>query len=135
MFQGMKTKILKLTSLLVAVAFYAASGCVTPQIPLPPPSVDDLIFTSVDPTKKTISISSTGDNLDRYMSARISVYNTATESGVIVRGAPLTGAFKTPPLPVEDGDQLEVRYTFRDELSDQICIVATFKAGQPRLCP
>ncbi|MGE0786934.1 MAG: hypothetical protein AB7S26_14775 [Sandaracinaceae bacterium] len=105
---------LRLALLAIAAlpAGLAIDGCAAPGVPVPPPTA--LIES---PPDMDGNVTITGMARD---SAYVSCFNDATEMGVIVRAAPVTGEF-TAVLPAMTGDNIVIwQYDGTDAPSMQL---------------
>ena len=107
-------------------------GCNTPQIPLPPPVIDDLAMRLVDSQRSWIQLESRPSLTTR--SASVRVINSRSGNGVIA-SADENGAFVTPPLPALESDQLSIDYERGSETSQVLCVVVSLANGSLSLCP
>ena len=90
-------------------------GCVTPQIPLPPPDIEDISFKVVEPGGNEIEIS--GAPNPGLAGAAIMVINNRTGYGTVAR-ADVDGSYITWPILALDQDTLDISYVVDREASD-----------------
>lgn len=96
-------------------------GCNAPQIPLPPPVIDDLSFALSDAEGSHGTLSGSAENTPEMANSSVRVVNLRDQHGVITPAA-ADGSFETRPFEVRDGDDLQVDYTVDTELSEGLCV-------------
>lgn len=93
----------------------AGAACYTPSVPLPPPLIENMQFTS-GTTTGTVVLSSPPET--QIGAARFSVFNESQAIGVIfVSNA--DGSFTSPPFPGAEGDYIRVSYEKGDQNADR----------------
>jgi hypothetical protein len=109
-----------LSRLRIAVAAAAlalvATACYTPSVPLPPPLVQNMAFSSGTVTD-TVILSSPAE--PQIGPARFSIFNVSRGSGVIFV-ANSDGSFTSPPFPGAEGDYVQISYE-KDNDSAELC--------------
>jgi hypothetical protein len=99
----------------LALALGLCTACYTPSVPLPPPLVEQMVFTSAQ-TAGTVILSSPAQS--QIGAARFSVYNVSQGMGVIFLSN-ADGSFTSPPLPGADGDYIDVSYEANNTSADR----------------
>jgi hypothetical protein len=119
--------------LALMLAVLGAGGCNTPQIPLPPPVVEDMSFQLTDRASETGRLRGNGENTPQMAGATVRVINLRDDYGVLAPAGD-DGSFETRPFVVRDGDDLRVDYSFDEERSDSVCVTVGY--DEPvRACP
>jgi hypothetical protein len=122
----------------IAIAFILllslGNGCVTPNIPLPPPPLDTLSFKVIDPAQDQVVIR--GSANPTYRGYLVFFYNLRSGEGVISQADPADGSFETNPIKVQDQDQLEFWAARRQEdtPSDVACVQLDVPQGGMTTC-
>ena len=93
----------------IAVAVILVAGCVTPMIPLPPPSPTYMSLTIPDETKGVAQFLYSPSSTDTsHNGAYFFVFNEDTGKGIIQQ-ADASGAIKSSdPIVVKDGHRISV---------------------------
>lgn len=98
----------------LALALGLCTACYTPSVPLPPPLVEQMQFTSGQ-TAGTVTLSSPAQA--QIGAVRFSVFNVSKGMGVIfVSNA--DGSFTSPPFVGADGDYIDISYESNNESAD-----------------
>lgn len=127
----MRNAILKLAAALVLVLL-VATACVTPQIPLPPPSIELMGVTVTDPDREVIELSSPANT--QTHNALVIIFNESSGDGVVTKAA-ADGSFHTIPFSAAEGDRLNIFYKRAEEYSDDTCGVVRYAKGGLDACP
>jgi hypothetical protein len=108
-------------------------GCVTPSVPLPPPDLPALTFSS-DTTPGLVVI--TGKPSQRHANARFYVFDFTTGDGVITKAAG-DGSFSSMPFGGGNGDGVQIYYDTTDgDRSQDVCTTLQLNVGLISLeCP
>lgn len=109
---------------LVVAALAALSGCNTPQIPLPPPVIEDISFALVDAEAKLGRVSGSGKGTPQMANSTVRVINLRDGYGVIAP-ASADGSFETRLILVLERDDLQIDYSFESEQSDSLCVTVS----------
>ena len=95
-------------------------GCVTPSIPIPPPSAELMTFTLSGPVGETTAIFEYPQH-PTLVDAVVYVYNRDKGVGVIEAARPDGSVGPTAPVRAEIGDQIVVSFQ-RDDQTASTCI-------------
>jgi len=98
-----------------ALALAICAACNTPSVPLPPPLVETMRFTTAG-TAGTVTLSSPAE--PQFGSVRFSIFNVSQGLGVIFISNP-DGSFTSPAFPGNDGDYIDISYDLNDESADR----------------
>ena len=98
----------------VALALGGVSACYTPSVPLPPPLVQNMQFTS-GTAAGTVILTSPAE--PQIGAARFSVFNVSRGTGVIFVAAS-DGSFTSPAFNGLEGDYIEISYEKGNETAD-----------------
>ena len=101
------SRIARIATLLVVVVELAASACLTPSIPIPPPDPELMNF-EIDSTlgEGRFSYPATGN----YERAVVYVFNRRAGSGIITTAAADGSVAPTSPFPAALGDQVVITF-------------------------
>jgi hypothetical protein len=94
-----------LCKLAVLAALLGLASCITPSIPIPPPSPDRMEF-EVDITAGTSTFSYPPE--DNYSDAVVYVFNRTVGEGIITTANADGSISATPPFPANFGDEVAV---------------------------
>ncbi len=97
----------------------AASGCITPSIPIPPPEPSEMRF-PIDVQNGTATFSY-GPEIN-FAGALVYVYNRSRMVGVIAQARADGSVGPTEPFPAGDGDNVTVTFQTSDDASAS-CVV------------
>lgn len=104
---------------LLAVLGLSAGGCITPSIPIPPPSPEAMVFeVDVDTGAATFSYPPT----DIYAGAIVYVFNRTAGVGVIDTARDDGGVGPTAPFPAALDDEIAVTFETEDQVVST-CVV------------
>ena len=108
----------------LALALGLCTACYTPSVPLPPPLIENMSFTTGTATGTVILTSPPQTQIG---AVRFSVFNVSQSIGVIfVSNA--DGSFTSPPFPGNEGDYIDVSYDQNNESADRC---TTLHVGAP----
>lgn len=107
-------------------------GCNTPQIPLPPPVIEDLSFTLVDESQHLGRLAGSGENTPHMAGATVRAINLRDGYGVMAPAA-ADGSFETRPFELRHDDDVQLDYSLAGELSDPLCLTVHYD-GPPSPC-
>lgn len=100
----------------LALALGLCTACYTPSVPLPPPLVENMQFTSAaDPG--TVILTSPAQ--PQIGAARFSIFNESQGRGVIFV-ANTDGSFTSPPFSGNEGDYIQISYDAGND-SAELC--------------
>jgi hypothetical protein len=105
-------------ALVTLAALLVAAGCITPSIPIPPPSPERMVF-DLDATGGTATFAYPPD--DNYAEAIVHVFNRTLGEGVITTAAS-DGRITTSPFPADLGNEVSVTIE-ADEQTVSTCVV------------
>jgi len=106
---------LRLALAVAALALGLTTACYTPSVPLPPPLVENMTFTSGQ-TAGPVVLSSPAQ--PQIGAARFSVFNVSQGMGVIFV-ANGDGSFTSPPFPGNEGDYISISYDKGNDSADR----------------
>jgi hypothetical protein len=118
------------TQLLLAAAL-AVAGCVTPSIPIPPPSPENMTF-EVDDTGGSASFEYGPDA--SYASATVYVFNRTRGVGVIDTARENGSVGPTAPFPGVTDDEIVVTFERDGELGATCVRLAAGPSSSGREC-
>jgi hypothetical protein len=97
---------LRSLALVVVLAFLAGlGGCITPSIPIPPPSPERMTF-ELDDTTNTATFAYPAE--DNYADAIVYIYNRTLGEGIITTADAEGRITTTPPFPAELNNEIAV---------------------------
>jgi hypothetical protein len=103
----------------------ALLGCTTPSVPLPPPDLQALTFSSASPGLVQIS----GKPSSRHADARFYVFDFGTGDGVITQAAH-DGSFSSMPFGGNNGDGVQIYFDTPDgDRSQDVCTTLQLNVG------
>jgi len=91
-------------SLVALIVLLALPSCVTPSVPIPPPSPERMVF-DIDTDLGTATFEYDPD--PSYANAVVYVFNRTAGSGVITTAAS-DGSVISEPFPATDGDEVVI---------------------------
>jgi hypothetical protein len=111
-------RLLSRVRIVVAAAALAlvATACYTPSVPLPPPLVQNMTFSS-GAAADTVILTSPAEA--QIGPARFSIFNVSRGTGVIFV-ANSDGSFTSPPFPGVEGDYIQISYDKEND-SAELC--------------
>ena len=118
-----------ITGFIWLTAVIGVGACNTPQIPLPPPLVDDIAFALTAPGSTQGQVSGTVPTVAGIQTLTVRVINFRDKHGVIAPADLSTGAFQTKPFEIQDGDRLDLNYTTEFESSETLCVSTSYTQG------
>lgn len=97
---------LRLVVAAAALALGLATACYTPSVPLPPPLVQNMTFTTGQAAGTVVLTSPPEPQIG---AARFSIFNVSQGTGVIFI-ANSDGSFTSPAFPGSEGDYIQIAY-------------------------
>ncbi len=91
------------------------TACYTPSVPLPPPLVENMQFTTGQ-TAGTVVLTSPAE--PQIGAARFSIFNASQGTGVIFVSNS-DGSFTSPPFPGNEGDYIQISYEVGNDSADR----------------
>jgi hypothetical protein len=105
---------LRIALVAAALALGLTTACYTPSVPLPPPLVQNMMFTSGQ-TAGSVILSSPAQ--PQIGAARFSIFNVSQGMGVIFV-ANGDGSFTSPPFAGNEGDYISISYEKGSDTSE-----------------
>ena len=119
----------------LSILVVLATGCNTPQIPLPPPDIEAIDLDLVgDPADETIVLSNEGDALPGAVAGG-KVYISLDDGHGVIAPIEADLGFTTQPFVAADGSRIEISYTDGVEESQSSCAVIRYQSGGLGRCP
>jgi hypothetical protein len=115
--------------LLLALVLTGLAGCITPSIPIPPPSPERMVF-EVDAVGGVATFTYPAN--DNYADAIVYVYNRTIGEGIITHAA-ANGSIQTGPFPADFENEVAVTIE-ADEQIVSTCVVIHETAGPTPTC-
>jgi hypothetical protein len=114
------------SGLVLAVLALLGGGCNTPSVPLPPPDLPALTFTSAGAPGVVQAIGRPHPN---HADARFYVFDRDSGEGVITKAA-TDGSFASRPFTGQAGDLVQIYYDApTGERSDDVCTMLQLNVG------
>jgi hypothetical protein len=109
-------------------------GCATPVIPLPPPPLDRINFSILDPSQKSIVIRGTLGS--EFRGLYVFLLNQRTRSGSISQADLSEGSFESNPLEAEDKDEFLIWASkeVEDPPGESACFELDFSSNSIKTC-
>lgn len=107
---------LRLALVVAALALGGATACYTPSVPLPPPLVQNMAFTTGQTAGSVVLTSPPEPQIG---AARFSIFNVSQGTGVIFLSN-ADGSFTSPAFPGTEGDYIQIAYD-KDNDTAELC--------------
>jgi hypothetical protein len=103
----------------LAFGLLGLAGCTTPSVPLPPPDLLALSFTSAGGTGLVQVV---GKADARHIGVRFYVFDYNTGDGVITQASTSDGSFASMPFMGNDGNSVQIYFDEQDGTrSQEVC--------------
>ncbi len=99
---------------LLLVLVWGLGACVTPSVPIPPPTPDKVIFAlDTDTGSATFRFDADAS----YANAVVYVFNRDVGEGIITTAAADGSVAPTPPFPAIEGDEIVITFELASQIS------------------